>query len=132
MSGGIQRGRQGGKTVEMAAEISRRSGLRIETVLDLLTRGWSYQEFDREPNRWTHDRNLIEAPVEQHQHITIAPTPNVYGMGGSVNAAVAARLAYDQRPGNDTARTWLATEDRLSAEQYTEYQQLYGRARVQL
>lgn len=47
------RGRQSGKTSEMATEVAKRCGLQYATVMDLLRSGWTYTETLGEVSRWT-------------------------------------------------------------------------------
>jgi hypothetical protein len=135
------RGRQSGKRVEQAAEISRRCGLPLPVVLELLQRRWRYVELKDEPPRWESpaadlvDGRIAMTGVADAAIAGIRPTRkaqgavvsgSVYGMGGSVEAAVGARIAYTRRPGDDTAATWLAAEDQLNMAQYEEYQRRFA------
>ena len=47
------RGRQVGKTNEVALEVAKRCGLQHATVMDLLRSGWTYTEQLGEERRWT-------------------------------------------------------------------------------
>jgi hypothetical protein len=115
---GVYRGRQAGKTASMAEEISRRCGLGIDTVLELMQKGWSYEEHDKAPSRWVQDR------VPRAPQMVIENKP--YGMGGVVEAALSARIAYTRNPdGADLAGTWIEAENRLDDLQYLQYQQRF-------
>lgn len=55
------------------------------------------------------------------------PLPRV---GGNIEAAVNARLAYDRSHGEDVANTWITIENQLDDQQYVAYQRMYQQRRA--
>lgn len=65
VTGGARaRARRSGKTFELATQIAPRCGLEVDTVLDLLAKGWTYEEFINRPARWVDPTARLTQPVE--------------------------------------------------------------------